>query len=405
MSEDARQTKPASPYAAIALTAVIFINLLGFGIIIPLLPFYAKSFDAPAWQIALIFSAYSIGSFFGEPLWGRLSDRFGRKPILILTITGNCLCYLALAFAPNILAAFLIRLVGGLASGNGAVIQGYLADVTPPEQLTRQMSYQGAAWNVGMIVGPSLGGILANPDAGPEGFRLPLFVASALAGACVLAILVVIRESNHRREVEVRRTRLLSGLKDTVENPVLGRLMLLSFIVGFAFTGIESIFGLWANERFGWTPREIGVCFAFVGVAAAISQMFLTGPLSERFGEGRMLAVGMSLTVLGSGLLVVSPGSAATIALMCVTAVGQSVAFPNVASMISRTADPHRQGQIQGLNNACGALSRVAGPLSAGLVFPLNINAPFLLGAALVVPAIFLALSASRLAPRPRSEV
>ncbi|MCA6315572.1 MAG: MFS transporter, partial [Phenylobacterium sp.] len=187
MSEAARQTKPASPYAAIALTAVIFINLLGFGIIIPLLPFYAKSFDAPAWQIALIFSAYSIGAFFGEPLWGRLSDRFGRKPILILTITGNCLCYLALAFAPNILAAFVIRLIGGLASGNGAVIQGYLADVTPPEQLTRQMSYQGAAWNVGMIVGPSLGGLLANPDAGPEGFRLPLFVASALAGACVLA--------------------------------------------------------------------------------------------------------------------------------------------------------------------------------------------------------------------------
>jgi MFS family permease len=137
-----------------------------------------------------------------------------------------------------------------------------------------------------------------------------------------------------------------------------------------------------------------------VGVAAAISQMFLTGPLSERFGEGRMLAVGMSLTVLGSGLLVISPGSAATIALMCVTAVGQSVAFPNVASMISRTADPHRQGQIQGVNNACGALSRVVGPFCAGLVFPFNINGPFIMGALIVIPAIFLAISASRRAPK-----
>ena len=400
MPEAPAKQDTTPPFAAMALIAVIFINMLGFGIIVPLLPFYAKSFDAPAWQIALIFSAYSIGSFFGEPFWGRLSDRYGRKPILISTIMGNCLCYLALAFAPNILAAFLIRLVGGLAAGNGAVIQGYLSDVTPPEHRTRQMAYQGAAWNVGMIVGPSLGGLLAHPDAGPAGFRIPLFVASGLAALCVVAIILFIRESNHRREGAAHRVNRWSAIGDVTRNPVLARLMLLTFLVGFAFTGIESTFGLWASERFGWTPRDIGVCFAFVGVSAAASQMFLTGPLSERYGEARMLTVGMILTVLGAGLQVLSTGTAVTIALMCLTAIGQSVAFPNVGSIITRTADPHRQGQILGLNNACGALARVVGPFCAGLIFPVNINGPFLMGALLVIPAIFLAVSASRRAPK-----
>ncbi|MDP3298708.1 MAG: MFS transporter, partial [Phenylobacterium sp.] len=131
--------------AAPSLIAVVFINMLGFGIIVPLLPFYAKSFDAPAWQIALIFSAYSAGAFFGEPFWGRLSDRYGRKPILISTIAGNCLCYLALAFAPNVWIALAVRFLGGLASGNGSVIQGDIADVTPPEKRARRMSHMGAA--------------------------------------------------------------------------------------------------------------------------------------------------------------------------------------------------------------------------------------------------------------------
>src|SRR3974390_910861 len=125
--------KPSGSAAAVpTLLSILFINLMGFGIVVPLLPFYAKSFQASAWQIALVFSAYAIGAFFGEPFWGRLSDRVGRRPILISTVCGNCLCYFALAFAPTVFVAFVVRFLGGLASGNGSVVQAYVADVTTP---------------------------------------------------------------------------------------------------------------------------------------------------------------------------------------------------------------------------------------------------------------------------------
>jgi MFS family permease len=407
MTTSSQSDAPAPRFAAASLIAVIFINMLGFGIIVPLLPFYAKSFDAAPWQIGLIFGAYSVGAFFGEPFWGRLSDRYGRKPLLISTITGNCLCYLALAFAPNIWVAFFIRLLGGLAAGNGAVVQGYIADVTPPEKRARQMSYQGAAWNVGLIIGPAVGGFFAHTGMGPAGFRIPLFIASGLAALCVVAITIFIKESRVRDEGITHRPSRWSAIGEVTRHPVIGRMMLLTFLVGFAFTGIESQFGLWSQARFDWGPRNIAVCFAFTGVTAFFTQTLLTGRLSERYGEGPMLATGMALTALAAALQVFSINGAMTIALMCVTAAGQSVAFPNVGAIISRTVDPHRQGQILGLNNAAGALARVVGPVFAGLVVPVVRDGPFILGAMVVAPAILLALSATRRAtarPDPYAE-
>ncbi|MDX9998534.1 MAG: MFS transporter [Phenylobacterium sp.] len=396
MSEAVQARANVPAMAAPSLIAVIFINMLGFGIIVPLLPFYAKSFDAEAWQIALVFSAYSAGSFFGEPFWGRLSDRFGRKPLLVSTIAANCLCYFALAFAPNVWAAIVIRLLGGLAAGNGAVVQGYLADVTPPEKRAGKMAWIGAAWNVGLIFGPMVGGIFAHPESGPAGFRTPLFLASGLAALSVISIALFIRESREREPLGERPSRW-GALGAAAGSPVISRLMLLTFLVGFAFTGIESVFGLWAQARFEWGPREIGVCFFFVGIAAALTQTLVTGRLSERYGAGRMLAIGMAVTCVCSALQPLSPTGAVTIALMSLTAIGQSVAWPNVSALISRTADPDKQGAILGLNNAMGALARVVGPFCAGLAFAnVSIHGPFWLGAIVVAPAILLAVEAAR---------
>ncbi|MBL6937316.1 MAG: MFS transporter [Alphaproteobacteria bacterium] len=383
--------QPVSSGALPTLLSVMFINLLGFGIIVPLLPFYAKSFQAPAWQVALIFSAYAIGGFFGEPFWGRLSDTVGRKPILISTVCGNCLCYFALAFAPNIYVAFFVRLLGGMASGNGAVIQGYIADVTPPDERTGKMSWLGAAYNVGFIVGPALGGLLANPAAGHAGFRVPLLIASGLSAVCVVGLITFLKESRNHRKIGNRPNRW-AVVHAAVTNPVIGRLMLVTLLAGCAFNGIESVFGLWTQARFAWGPQQVGSAFAVTGVVAAICQIGIAGPASKRFGEARTLAFGMLLTTLCASLQPFSTGTVTIVTLLAISAFGQSVAWPNVSALLSRNVDIDHQGQYLGLNNAVGGLARLVGPQIAAITFSnIDVDAPFFSAGLMVLPAIFFA--------------
>ncbi len=390
-----------SAWALYTLLSVTFINILGFGIVVPLLPFYGQSFHAAPWQIGLIFSAYSMGSFFGEPFWGRLSDRIGRKPLLVTTTLANCICYGLLAFAPNIWFAFFIRFVGGMAAGNGSVIQGYIADVTAPEDRAGRMATLGAAYNIGFILGPVAGGFLAKPSMGHAGFQIPLLAASALAGLSSFGILMLVKESRKVRHIDPNPPSRWAVIGMAVRNPVVGRLMMLTFFVGFAFTGIESVFGLWAHHKFAWQPRDVGMCFAISGLVSSPTQFFLTGTLSRKFGEARMLAVGMVGTVIAMALQPFGDGHWLTYALMAMTALCSSVAFPNAGALMSRAIDEHNQGSIMGLNNACGAFARFAGPSGAAFVYSaISIDGPYFMGAMIVAPAIFLALAAGRAAKR-----
>ena len=399
-AEPDASTGGRSAAALYTLLSVMFINMLGFGVIVPFLPFYAASFHAAPWQIGLVFSAYSMGSFFGEPFWGRLSDRIGRKPLLVSTVFANCLCYGALAFAPNVWAAILIRVVGGMAAGNGSVVQGYIADVTPVQFRAGRMARLGAAYNLGFILGPFVGGMLAKPGAGTAGYHLPLLMSSFLCACSAIGIALVVKESRQRRQYVGRQPSRWVVFGYAAKHPVVGRLMLLTFSVGVAFTAIESTFALWARHRFGWEPRDVGLCFGVTGAVSACCQFLLTGPLSRRFGEGPMLAAGMAGSVICTALMPLSTGGLITVALMALMALSQSVAFPNSGALLSRSVDPDHQGQIMGLNNATGALARVTGPqLGLGLL-GLTINGAFYLGALIVAPAIFLAVGAGRAAQR-----
>jgi MFS transporter, DHA1 family, tetracycline resistance protein len=398
---------PAARRSAAALPTLLLvmtINMLGFGVVVPLLPFYARSFHAPPWQIALLFSGYAVGGFFGEPFWGRLSDRIGRKPILVSTVTANCFCYLGLAFAPNIYVAFLVRFLGGLTAGNASVVQGYIADVTPVEKRAGRMSLLGAAFNIGFIFGPGLGGLLARPGAGPTGFQLPLLLAAALAGLSAIGIALVVKESRVHTHTASQQPSRWVMFGRALRHPVVGRVMALTFIAGLAFNGIESTFGFWAQHRYGWAPRNVGLCFTVAAIVSAFAQTTLTGNLSRRFGQAPMLAFGVAATAICLVCQPFSPTGLVTVGIMAAMALGQSVAFPNSSALISRTTDPDRQGQMLGLNNAMGAAARVTGPLCALNLFALSANAPFFIGAAVTAPAIFIALSAGRAADRQEAQ-
>ena len=414
---DARSTPPKVKAPALAvLFAVVFINLVGFGLVVPLLPFFAQSLQAEAWQITLMFSAYSLGQFFAEPFWGRLSDRIGRKPVLLITLAANALGYLMLAFAPNIWLAIVIRLFTGLGAGNISTVQGYVADVTPPEQRAGRMGLIGAAFGLGFIVGPGLGGLLTQPQLGHIGYQLPIFLAAALAALAAVGVIVFLRESRTKADPAAPRPAFLAGLHFAITQPVVSRVLVVTLIYMAGFSAMEAVFGLWAEDRYNWGPREVGLSFMIVGLVSTLNQGIFAGRLARKFGEARVLATGMLLFGASLVLQVLAPMAwfpAGTLDLglfslpipegwvipvvMALGACGMSLAMPNISAMISRASPPDRQGAMLGLNMASSSIARIFGPVIAGALFSyVGHDWPFLVGAALTIPAAIMAINAGR---------
>ncbi len=389
--------------ALVVLFAIVFINLVGFGLVVPLLPFFGSSLQAEPWQVVLMFSAYSIGQFFAEPFWGRLSDRIGRKPVLLITVCANALGYLMLAFVPNIWLAIAVRLFTGLGAGNVSTVQGYVADVTPPEKRAGRMGLIGAAFGAGFIAGPGLSGLLVQEDMGRLGYQLPIFAACGLAALAALGTVFLLKESLARREgPPPPREPFLSGVRQAAENPVVSRVIVVTLIYMAAFSGMESTFGLWTGVRFDWGAREVALSFMAVGIVSVLCQSLLTGRLARRFGESRVLAGGCLLFGLGLIGQMLSPVGWAVPVAMAVGAFGMAMTMPNISAMISRASPPDRQGAMLGLNMAASSSGRIVGPIVAGAMFSsLGHNWPLAVGAALTIPAAIMAINAGRHVPRP----
>jgi DHA1 family tetracycline resistance protein-like MFS transporter len=381
-----------SPLIIIFLT--VFIDLLGFGIIIPLLPFYAESFGANAFTVGMLGAVFSLMQFLFAPIWGRWSDRIGRRPIILLGLLGSCLSYLALALASSLPLLFAARILGGIAGANIPTAQAYIADITTPENRARGMGMVGAAFGLGFVFGPALGGLLTHlgPDA-------PMWFASALCLLNFTAASRFLPESRSVSPAPHQTTGRLEVFRRSLARPELALLLALYFILSSAFSGFEATFALYSERRFGFTAATIGYVFTFVGVILAVSQGLLIGHVIKYVGERRLIPAAIGLIACGMGLIPLAGSVPTLLATLGLLALGMGLNQPALSSMVSRVASVDEQGGVLGLAQSLASLGRIVGPAWGGFLFDrYGMSVPYLSGATIMGIAVLVALaSLSRL--------
>ncbi|MDP6574703.1 MAG: MFS transporter [Rhodospirillales bacterium] len=389
------------------LFLIVLIDLIGFGVIIPLLPFYAEYFRATPDVVTLVMATYSLAQLFSAPLWGSLSDRIGRRPVLLFSLGGATLSYVGLGFADELWILFAARAFGGAMAGNIAAAFAYVADVTTPENRAKGMGLVGAAFGLGFIAGPAIGGVLAGPDAANADFQSPAFAAAGLSFAAFAMAIFLLKESLapelRRRTASGPRTRYWPFMIETLRRPHLGLLIGVSFLATLVFAGMEATFAMWSERQFGWGPEQNGYLFAFVGILIAAVQGGLIGPLVRRFGEERLILQGTVALALGLVIIPLSESLAPLVAAMVIAAYGFSVTTPSLNSLISLRVGATEQGGVLGVARAATTLSRVVGPVCAGVLFAVfGKEWPFFAGAAVMVGVLFLGLRILKTKPRAR---
>lgn len=393
-----------SPLFIIFLT--VFVDLLGLGIVLPLLPFYVQIVEqsgnawlASNWALIVgaLTAAYALMQFLFSPLLGGLSDRFGRRPILLLSLVGTGLSMILLGFAGSfaalgveavLVALFLARILGGIAGATIPTAQAYIADVTTPENRARGMGLIGAAFGLGFMFGPALGGFLSGIS-----LEAPAFFAAALALLNAALGYFLLPESlpEEGRSAAPIRFDPLRRLGVVLAKETIRPLLLAYVLMFFAFAGLQTNFAVFSATRFGFGPMENAFVFAFIGLVAVIMQGFLIRRLVPRFGEARLAVTGMGLMTLSFFLIAVVPQAWMLYPALGLLAAGSGVVTPSVTSLISRRVTAREQGATLGGVQALNSLMMVLGPIFAGLVFDaIGVAAPYLIGAALIGLALLL---------------
>jgi MFS transporter, DHA1 family, tetracycline resistance protein len=360
---------------------IVLIDLMGFGIIIPLLPFYVPGYKEHALQVTLLFSIFSACQFIGAPVLGMLSDRFGRRPVLVLSQVGSAVGYVLLGVAttlgargdisPDVMLVlvYVSRVIDGFTGGNISTAQAYVSDVTTAENRAKGMGVLGAAFGLGFCLGPFLGGTLGHYDK-----AWPAYVAAGLCSAAALLTYLKLPESRKHGETEVVAWLHPSRFAPIVRKPVLVQLLAISFFTMAAFVMMESVIGIYLNYAFGFEERQVGYFFGFLGLVIVVVQGGLIGRLTKRFGEWPLAVTGTLFVSLGM-LGFIGTAWSAALGLLClagaVNATGRSLQQPTMSALISKFSDPREQGVVFGLYHGLGSLARVAGPMVAGLTYEL----------------------------------
>ena len=401
MPRTSNEPRPISAESRTILFLTVFIHLLGFGIIIPLLPYYAVTYGATGLTVGLLTTSFSFSQFVFAPFWGKLSDRVGRRPILIGSLLLTGVSYLVYAAAGSLALLFASRILAGVAGAVLSTAQAYVADTTTPENRTKGMGLIGAAFGMGFIFGPAIGGVLSR-----WGFAAPAYASASLALAAAVFAFLRLPESlprEARAGAAARRSR--TTLREALARPAVGTVLGLFFVATLCFSGMETILALFCQRFYGWGPHEIGYLFAYVGVVAASMQLGIVGALARRFGERALVRAGLALmgaAFVTAGLV---PPLALFLLVMGAIAVASGLMTPSLSGLISIATPADEQGGILGVYQSLGSLARAAGPFLGGLAFDVvSPGAPlWMAGIGLGLAALFAAKLPRRSAPTDRS--
>ncbi len=361
------------PLAIIFIT--ILIDLIGFGIVIPLLTFYAEEFNATPFDLGLLVASYSLMQFIFSPFLGTLSDKYGRRPLLFISIIGSGIGYLMMGYAGALWMIFAGRILGGITGGNLSIAQAYIADITTKENRAKGMGLFGMAFGLGFILGPVIAGILS-----PFGHHIPFVFAAVLSFANALMLYFILPESRKFEEnnQNIKRQSRFTELTEVFQDKRFTTITLQYFLLVTAFSMMTTSFAYYTMYKFGYGVAETGYLLGYVGFLAVLMQGVLFGRLAKRFGEAKLSIFGCLMLVLSFiAIPFVSKDSGGLLALLlgagCFS-LGNSMASPSMTTLASKNADDRDQGKILGIMQSAASLARVIGPLICGVLLNNSMN-------------------------------
>lgn len=376
-----------------ALVGVVLIGMTGFGVFLPIFPFLALELNATPTVATIAMGAYSLGQLVSSPFWGRLSDRVGRKPVLIAGLIGSLVSYLWIARAGSVEELGAARLFGGLMAGNIGAAFAAAADLADDKTRARNMGLLGAAIGLAFIAGPALGALLIGSEPSREAFAEVCLISAALAGLAALATALLFRETLIKSAHIETAARAAPRLAMLASRPALLRFVTIMFLAIAAQALMETTFGLWADAELNWGPREVGWTLAALGASAVVLQGGLAGRAARVLGEQMTLLIGLALLASSLGGLAVSHEVSTMSASLAAFVVGTGLATPALNALIAEQACENERGAVMGLSQSASALGRTLGPLGAGALFDaFGAGAPFLAAAVITFVAVFVTI-------------
>jgi DHA1 family multidrug resistance protein-like MFS transporter len=373
------------------LSLTLGVVMLGFGMVMPILPFYVESMGASASDLGLLVAISPFIQLVASPLWGGVSDRRGRKPVLVVGMLGYGISMLLFGLSTELWMLFVARGVGALLSAaTMPTTMAYISDSTSEQDRGGGMGALGAAMGLGMVLGPALGGLL-----GSESLSTPFFLTAGVCLLTLLLVLLLLPESlpEHARRQATSRAKpsiQVRELRHAILGP-LGVLLFMAFLVSFGLTNFQGIFGYYALKKFGYGTEEVGWILTVAGIVAALTQGVLTGPLTRRWGEATVIKATLLASALTFALLLTANNLAMVLLTTGLFTLPNALLRPAVISLTSKRAGA-RQGTAMGLNNSFNSLGRVAGPIWAGFIFEVNLNYPYLSGSVIMFVGFLVSL-------------